>query len=129
MNMSEMESDLNDEGLSEDEQISEAMDEQIAEAPRGSEKLFERLRENTSSSPADSGGDIDANWEDVNTTGSESVFGDNPTPDQSDVEENAHAMGINFEDSEPLDFVKKMEERDRHRFELDEDSEGPDGTI
>ena len=127
--MSEMESDLNDEGLSEDEQISEAMDEQIAEAPRGSEKLFERLRENTSSSPADSGGDIDANWEDVNTTGSESVFGDNPTPDQSDVEENAHAMGINFEDSEPLDFVKKMEDRDRHRFELDEDSEGPDGTI
>ena len=127
--MSEMESDLNDEGLSEDEQISEAMDEQIAEAPRGSEKLFERLRENTSSSPADSGGDIDANWEDVNSTGSESVFGDNPTPDQSDVEENAHAMGINFEDSEPLDFVKKMEDRDRHRFELDEDSEGPDGTI
>lgn len=127
--MTATEPEYDDEGLSEDEQIKEAMDEQIAEAPRGSEQLFERLRENTSSSPADSGGDIDADWEEVNTSGSESVFGDNPTPDQSDVEENAHAMGINFEDSEPLDFLGKMEERDRHRFEMDEDSEGPDGTI
>mgnify|MGYP001171441224 CR=1 FL=1 len=112
-----------------DEDIQDVMNEDISRAPQDPELLAERLRDNTSSSPADSGGDIDANWEEVNTTGSESVFGDNPTPDQSDVEENAHAMGINFEDSEPLDFLGKMEERDRHRFELDEDSEGPDGTI
>jgi len=38
-------------------------------------------------------------------------------------------MGINFEDNGPLDFVKKMEKRDRNRFELDEDSVSGDGTI
>jgi len=102
---------------------------EISDAPRAPDELRERLRENHSASPADSGGDIDAQWEEVETTGSESVFGHNPTPDQSNVEENAHAMGINFEDNEPLDFVKKMEKRDEDRYELNEDSKTSDGTI
>ena len=106
----------------------ERLDE-IDDAPTATDELIERLEENNASSPADSGGDIDAAWEEVNTTGSESVFGHNPTPDQSDVEANAHAMGINFEDKEPLDFVKKMEKRDEDRFEMDEDSKSADGTI
>ena len=103
--------------------------DEIDDAPTAPSELIERLEENNASSPADSGGDIDAAWEEVNTTGSESVFGHNPTPDQSDVEANAHAMGINFEDNEPLDFVKKMEKRDEDRFEMDEDSKSADGTI
>ena len=103
--------------------------DEIDDAPMAPGELIERLEENHASSPADSGGDIDAAWEEVNTTGSESVFGHNPTPDQSDVEANAHAMGINFEDNEPLDFVKKMEKRDEDRFEMDEDSKSADGTI
>jgi hypothetical protein len=103
--------------------------EEIESAPRDPSELSQRLDENNSSSPADSGGDIDADWEEVNTSGSESVFGHNPTPDQSNVEANAHAMGINFEDNEPLDFVKKMEKRDEDRFELNEDSRSSDGTI
>ncbi len=111
----------------------QAMDEQrkqeIGHVPAAPDELRERLDENHAASPADSGGDIDANWEEVNTTGSESVFGHNPTPDQSDVEANAHAMGINFEDNEPLDFVKKMEKRDEDRYELDEASKTGDDTI
>lgn len=118
--------DDNEEEVSE---IQAEMNEEIASAPRASSELLERLTQNTAASPADSGGDIDADWEDVNTSGDESVFGDNPTPDQSDVEENAHAMGINFEDNEPLDFIEKMEKRDRDRFELDEDSKGEDDSI
>ena len=105
-----------------DQEIKELMDEEIAHAPQAPNELAERLREHNSSSPADSGGDIDASWEEVNSTGAESVFGHNPTPDQSDVEENAHAMGIDFQDNEPLDLLEKMEKRDRNRFELDEDS-------
>ena len=105
-----------------DNEIKQNMDDEIASVPQDPGELIERLEENHASSPADSGGDIDADWEEVNTTGEESVFGSNPTPDQSDVEANAHAMGINFEDNEPLDFVEKMEKRDRNRFELDEDS-------
>ena len=111
------------------EEFQAEIDDEIASVPDSPSELAERLRENTAASPADSGGDIDADWEDVNTSGDESVFGDNPTPDQSDVEANAHAMGINFEDDEPLDFTEKMEERDRDRFELDEDSKGEGDTI
>jgi len=112
-----------------DKQIEEQRQEEIDRVPRNSNELIEELREHHAASPADSGGDIDAEWQEVETTGSENVFGHNPTPDQSDVEANAHAMGINFEDNEPLDFVKKMEKRDEDRFELNEDSKSVDGTI
>ena len=80
----------NDIKMTEGLEIEEERLHQIDGVPRDSEELEERIRENHSASPADSGGDIDAQWEEVNTTGSESVFGDNPTPDQSDVEANAH---------------------------------------
>jgi hypothetical protein len=112
-----------------DPQLNDERMQEIEDVPHNPEELLERLDENNASSPADSGGDIDAEWEEVNTTGSESVFGHNPTPDQSDVERNAHAMGINFEDNEPLDFVEKIEKRDRDRFELDEGSKSGSDTI
>ncbi len=112
-----------------DEAIKELMDDEIARAPQAPNELSERLREHHSSSPADSGGDVDAQWEEVNSTGSESFGGHNPTPDQSDVEENAHAYGIDFQDNEPLDLLEKMEKRDRNRFELDENSKGEGDMI
>lgn len=112
-----------------DEAMKEFIDDEIAQAPKAPNELTERLLEHHSSSPADSGGDIDALWEEVNGSGSESVFGHNPTPDQSDVEENAHAMGIDFEDNEPLDFVKKFAKRDRDRFELNEGSKSDRNMI
>ncbi len=105
-----------------DENIKEFMDEEIAHAPQAPGELLNRLDEHNSSSPADSGGDVDANWEEVNLTGAEAFAGHNPTPDQSDVEENAHAYGIDFQDNEPLDLLEKMEKRDRNRWELDESS-------
>ena len=110
-------------------EIEEFMEEEISRSPRDSEHLAQRLRNNTSASPRDAGGDLDANWEDVNETGSEAVGGDNPTPDQSLVEENAHAIGVNFEDNEELDFLDKIERRDRERFELDEGSKTTDDMI
>ena len=111
-----------------DPEIEEFMEDEIARAPKDPELLVQRLR-NTAASPADSGGDIDADWEDVNQSGSETVAGDNPTPDQSIVEENARAIGVSFEDNEELEFIDKIERRDRDRFELDESSKSRDGTI
>ena len=111
------------------EAIQEFMNEEIAHAPQAPNELTNRLEEHNSSSPADSGGDVDADWADVNSTGSESVGGHNPTPDQSNVEENAHALGIDFQDNEPLDILEKMEKRDRDRFELDESSKGEGDMI
>ncbi|MCY7345479.1 MAG: DUF6335 family protein [Pyrinomonadaceae bacterium] len=105
-----------------DEAIKEFMDDEIAHVPQAPNELKERLREHNSTSPADSGGDIDAEWESANDDGAEAFGGHNPTPDQSNVEENAHAYGIDFQDNEPLDILEKMEKRDRNRFELDESS-------
>src|SRR5438067_254788 len=105
-----------------DPDIEEFMEEEISRAPKDPDLLAQRLRNNTASSPKDAGGDLDAAWEDVNDSGSETISGDNPTPDQSNVEENAHAVGVNFEDNEELDFLDKIERRDRDRFELDERS-------
>ena len=112
-----------------DPEIEEFMEEEIARAPKDPGQLAQRLRNNTASSPSDAGGDPDATWEDVNDSGSESVFGDNPTPDQSNVEENAHAVGVNFEDNEELEFSDKIDRRDRDRFELDQRSKTDDDTI
>jgi hypothetical protein len=112
-----------------DPEIEEFMEEEILRAPKDPELLAHRLRNNTAASPHDAGGDLDATWEDVNDSGSESVTGDNPTPDQSLVEENAQAMGVSFEDNEELDFLEKIEKRDRERYELDPRSKTGDDTI
>ena len=72
-----------------DPEIEEFMELEISRAPKDPELLANRLRNNTAASPRDAGGDLDADWEDVNASGSETVAGDNPTPDQSLVEENA----------------------------------------
>lgn len=112
-----------------DPEIEEFMEEEIARAPKDPNQLAQRLRNNTAASPMDAGGDIDASWEDVNDSGTESVAGDNPTPDQSDVEENANAVGVNFEDNQELDIYEQLERRDRDRFELDPRSKTEDDTI
>ncbi len=112
-----------------DEDVQDLINEEISHAPQAPRELAERLAEHHSSSPKDSGGDIDAEWEEVNSSGAESVFGHNPTPDQSDVEDNAHAMGINFEDNEILDFEKKIQQRDDRRFEMDEGSKSKGDSI
>lgn len=105
-----------------DPEIEEFMELEISHAPKDPDLLAQRLRNNTAASPRDAGGDLDADWEDVNASGSETVAGDNPTPDQSLVEENAAAIGVSYEDNEELEFIDKIEKRDRDRFELEEGS-------
>jgi hypothetical protein len=119
----------NDPNFVPDPEIEQFMEEEIARAPKDPDLLAQRLRNNTAASPQDSGGDPDASWEDVNDSGEESASGDNPTPDQSDVEENAHAVGVNFEDNEELDFLDKIDRRDRQRFEMDPRSKTEDDSI
>jgi len=112
-----------------DPEIEEFMELEISRAPKDPDVLAQRLRNNTAASPRDAGGDLDANWEDVNDSGSETVAGDNPTPDQSLVEENASAVGVSYEDNEELEFLEKIEKRDRDRYELDENSKASEDMI
>ena len=95
----------------------------------GHQQLVKKLREHHSTSPVLSGGDIDAAWEDA-AVGEESVGGGNPTPDQNVVDELGEAMGLNYEDGEPLHTTEKLEARDDHRWEPDPaSSEGFDGRM
>jgi len=64
-------------------------------------------------------GDPDADVQDSNFVGEESPGGGNPTPDQDLVDEIGQAVGLEYQDNEPLHTTDKVEERDRHRWELD----------
>lgn len=101
-----------------EKEIREEFDEVADLGEPGSEQLARKLREYHGASPILSGGDIDAAWEDVDV-GEESVGGDNPTPDQSVVEDLGRAMGLTYQDDEPLHSEEKIHERDEHRWELD----------
>jgi len=64
-------------------------------------------------------GDLDTNVVDAATVGDEAPGGDNPTPDQDVVEEIGRALGVEYQDNQPLQGGAELEERDRHRWELD----------
>src|SRR5436853_7501195 len=85
-----------------DPEIEEFMENEIARAPKDSELLAQRLHNNTAASPPDAGGDIDAAWEDVNESGSETFAGHSPTPDQSMAEEIARDLRLCFVDKSGL---------------------------
>jgi hypothetical protein len=82
----------NDPNFVPDPEIEEFMEEEIAHAPKDPDLLAQRLHNNTAASPDDAGGDLDADWEDVNASGSETVAGDSPTPDQSLVERDRYEL-------------------------------------
>jgi hypothetical protein len=84
----------------------------------GRELLLRQLREHHSKSPELSGGDIDADWEGADV-GDETVGGSAATPNQDVVEELGEAVGLTYQDNEPLHTEGKLQDRDRNRWELD----------
>jgi len=64
-------------------------------------------------------GEVDVNAEDAFFAGEEAPGGDNPTPDQDIVDDIGKALGVQYDDNEPLKGADKLEERDKHRWELD----------
>ncbi len=111
------------------EEVRNEFDEAAQLGLAGHPQLSKKLREHHSTSPVLSGGDIDAAWEDA-AVGEESVGGGNPTPDQNIVDELGEAMGLIYEEGEPLHTTEKLASRDEHRWELDPaSSEGFDGRM
>lgn len=112
-----------DAGTAEREQYEpgEEVQQEFADAQRlasGGDQLRRELREHHSRTPDLSAGDIDADWARADV-GEEAVGGSAPTPDQDIVEELGEAVGLTYEDNEPLHTTEKVEERDRKRWELD----------
>jgi hypothetical protein len=88
-------------------------------ARSGRKEMTERLREHTSTGPAITAGDVDADWEDAESVGDEAPGGDNPTPDQDVVDDIGRALGVEYDDEEELKGGDEIAKRDRHRWELD----------
>ena len=95
------------------------LDRSASSARSGRRELVERFHHHTETSPALTGGDVDADWEGAYATGDEAPGGDNPTPDQDIVDDIGKALGVQYEDNEELKGEKKISDRDKKRWELD----------
>jgi len=95
------------------------MDRNASAARSGRRHMQNELEDHTESSPAITGGDVDADWQEAYAVGDEAPGGDNPTPDQDRVDDIGKALGVTYEDNEELKASDKIAERDRHRWELD----------
>lgn len=110
----------------EDEDIEDDFEERQQLAVGGRKVLEEELEEHHAESPQLSGGDLDAAWQYANESGEETVGGTVATPDQDIVDELGQAVGLTYDDDEPLGIDEKLEERDRNRWELDPESASED---
>jgi hypothetical protein len=95
------------------------MDRKGSAVRTGRAEMRQARREHTETSPALTGGDVDADWEDAYAVGDEAPGGDNPTPDQDVVDDIGRALGVEYQDNEELKAADKITERDKHRWELD----------
>lgn len=95
------------------------LDRRPSAARTGRAEMEERRQEHTAAGPDLTAGDVDADWEAAYNTGDEAPGGDMPTPDQAVVAEIGTAIGLEYADNEELKAVDKIEQRDRHRWELD----------
>jgi len=96
-----------------------SLDRTASAARSGRQELRERYDKHTETSPALTGGDVDADWESAYSVGDEAPGGDNPTPDQNVVDDIGLAVGNEYRDNEELEGADKIEERDKHRWEFD----------
>jgi len=106
----------------EDEDVETHFEDRQHLAAGGRKELQEELEEHHSKSPELSGGDLDADWQSTDMAGEEAVGGTAPTPDQDVVDELGQALGVTYDDDEPLQGEEKIRERDRNRWELDPES-------
>ena len=72
----------------------------------------------TESTPALSGGDVDADWQRADSSGEEAVGGSVATPDQDVVDEIGGALGVpRGPDEEVRTSSEILDKRDEHRWE------------
>jgi hypothetical protein len=99
--------------------IDDRIEPPIPDITASSRKLAERLRDDPVADPEITGGDLDAQWESAQFSGDESAVSSMPTPDQNVVEDIGRAMGVTYDDVEPLKVGEKERSRDIRRWELD----------
>jgi hypothetical protein len=95
------------------------MDRRSSAARSGRAEMAQNARNHRGMSPDITGGDVDVDVEDAYFTGDEAPGGDNPSPDLEVVDDIGKALGVRYEDDEELKGADKVEERDKHRWEMD----------
>jgi len=87
-------------------------------------ELLRELTEHTGVSPADTGGDVDADWQRAQSSGEETVGGTVATPDQSVVDELARPLGAERPPEAPIITSDEMlSARDRRRWRIEQHTE------
>jgi hypothetical protein len=133
----ELDDELDDEFAAELSEIDAELDEAAGDLPQavtesygtgvhdqpgfsvGGRTLSDRMDDFNEASPVLTGGDIDANWEQANAVGDESVGGTVATPDQDIVDELGAAVGLEMDDRAFLRTNEILEQRDDRRWDLD----------
>lgn len=108
------------EGFARDADVAEVFD---AEQHRpgvaaGTRKQRREMEGGTGHDPSVRAGDVDLPLEYAESIGDETIGGGMPTPDQDVVDEIGVAAGLTYETDEPLYSFRKLEGRDRYRWEL-----------
>jgi len=91
--------------------------------------LLRELSEHTAVSPADTGGDVDADWQRAQSSGEETVGGSVATPDQDVVDELARPFGVERPPDAPVitsDEILGSRDRRRWRAEQTRDERARD---
>jgi hypothetical protein len=82
--------------------------------------LLEERLAHPETTPALTGGDVDADWARASSTGEEAVGGSVATPDQDVVDEIGRALGVEQDaDAEVRTSQEILEGRDRHYWHLE----------
>ena len=95
--------------------------------PTDEQGMMRRMRQHHSESPEQTAGDVDAAWDQAEDVGDETPSAE-PMPGHDRVDEMGEALGVTYDDDEPLEFAEKVWQRDEERWELDPESaeDGPD---
>jgi hypothetical protein len=90
----------------------EGYDEVVDRGPSAADGAPGRQRAQGAAADTDGNTDLSS----AANTGDETPGGDNPTPDQSGVDEIGRAVGLEYHDDEPLRAADKIDARDRQRW-------------
>ena len=82
-------------------------------------EMHEQRHQGSGFGPELAAGDPDARWDEAESSGEETACGSETTPDQNVVSEIGAAIGVSYDDGEPLKIGVKETSRDEHRWELD----------
>lgn len=82
-------------------------------------RFYDNDRKYNEASPTLTGGDIEANYEQANAEGDESVGGTAPTPAMDIVDNLGRAVGLEMDDANFLHTNDILEQRDGRRWELE----------